>query len=547
VYFEPVHYDAPSAAEIANAGCDVAIVGAGPAGLTLALALAQREISCVVIEQRDAVGIGSRALGLTRRTLDIWEQLGVGDAVRSIGRTWYGGRSFFREQLILAHELPHDPTLKHAPMTNLQQCIAEQLLVDAAIASPYITLAWRHRFTGIAQHDEGVTLDLEAPDGAPRIEARYAVACDGARSPVRTALGLHMDGTSHGSVYVICDITLASTRRIERYAWFDARSNPGSTVLMHGQPRDIWRIDYQLPEGASLEAALEPANVAAFVQRHLKAIGESGDWEIVWISSYRAHSLTMRDYRNGRVFFSGDAAHLLPIFGIRGLNSGVEDSWNLAWKLARVIAGDSPDALLDSYSAERLPAARENLTEATRAARFMSPPTRGYRRMRDAVLSLALSEPAVRDIINPRQGSLIALTDSPLSSVNEQPPGNGAPAPGEIMPNIRISTPDAGADVFLYDQLRYEAALIAVLPAGQRMPFNDTVRELRRETPIGAVILDPDAVRMRPGFGPGSIYLVRPDHHIAARFNSLRSADVRAAVTRALTVNDERTVASVPT
>jgi 3-(3-hydroxy-phenyl)propionate hydroxylase len=547
VYFEPVHYDAPSAAELASAACDVAIVGAGPAGLTLALALAQCEIPSAVIEQRDAVGVGSRALGLTRRTLDIWEQLGVGEAVRSIGRTWYGGRSFFREQLILAHELPHDPTLKHAPMTNLQQCIAEQLLVDAAIASPYVTLAWQHRFTDITQHDEGVTLKLEAPEGARRIQARYAVACDGARSPVRTALGLHMEGTSHGSVYVICDIKLASTRRLERHAWFDARSNPGSTVLMHGQPHDIWRIDYQLPAGASLEAALEPANVAAFVQRHLETIGETGNWELVWISSYRAHSLTMREYRHGRVLFAGDAAHLLPIFGIRGLNSGVEDSWNLAWKLARVLASESSDALLDSYSAERLPAARENLAEATRAARFMSPPTRGYRRMRDAVLSLALNEPAVRDIINPRQGSLIALTDSPLSSVNEQPPGGGAPSPGEVMPNLRITTTGAGADVFLYDQLRYEATLIAVLPAEQRKAFDDAVRELRRETQIGAVILDPDAVGVRPGFGPGSVYLVRPDHHIAARFNSLHGADVHAAVTRALTVSQDRTFAGVPT
>src|SRR4029077_15004396 len=193
---------------------------------------------------------------------------------------------------------------------------------------------------------------VDTPEGSYRLRCSYVIAADGARSQVRKLLGLPFLGSSFAGRYLIADIRLPSTYPTERRAWFDPPSNPGSTVLMHKQPEDIWRIDYQLHEHDDEAVEVQPERVRARVQRHLDFIGEEGDWELIWTSVYSARSLVLESYVHGHVLFAGDAAHLVPIFGVRGLNSGFADAHNLAWKLAWVLRGNADGAILQTYASE---------------------------------------------------------------------------------------------------------------------------------------------------------------------------------------------------
>ena len=224
---------------------------------------------------------------------------------------------------------------------------------------------------------------------------------------------------------------MRKTRRpLERLAWFDPPSNPGSTLLMHRQPGDGWRIDYQIRDDEDAVEAVKPKNVLPRVRSHLAMIGEHEPWQALWISIYNAKCLRLADYRHGRVFFAGDAAHLVPIFGLRGLNSGQDDAGNLASKLASVIEGAAPDGLLNTYWRERLHAARENIAYGAKSTEFMAPPNFAFRLMREAALRLAVSDPKVRSRINPRQCAPIEYQGSPLNEPEQGDWANALARPG---------------------------------------------------------------------------------------------------------------------
>ena len=276
---------------------------------------------------------------------------------------------------------------------------------------------------------------------ARTLQADWVVACDGGQSFVRNALGLELEGTAYTGRYVIVDIVLPSKHPTERRAWFDPPWHRGATVLMHRQPDDLWRIDWQLRHGDSTEEAMQPENVRDFVQRHLDAIGEGHlPWQPVWSSVYRAGAMTLASYRHGRVLFAGNAAHAMPIFGVRGLNSGLDDADNLAWKLALRGAAAAPMALLDSYSSERVQAFHVNAESARRSTEFMSPPSRGFDVLREAVLSLAAGERGIAELINPRQTAAVSYAASPLSTPDAHAWRSG-PVPGEVLPEWRWAGP----------------------------------------------------------------------------------------------------------
>jgi 3-(3-hydroxy-phenyl)propionate hydroxylase len=526
MYFMPAEYP-PWQAKGRDFRFPVVIVGGGAVGLTLALALARLGVSALVIEDDNRVCDGSRALGMARRTLDIWDHLGVGSRIAAKGVSWVGGRTYYRDKTILEFTLPKEDAYRFPPLLNIQQCYVEQYLVDEITGSGGIEIAWQTRFAGLEQDTDSVSVEIETADGARRVQADYVVACDGARSSVRRVCGLQMEGNSYSAEYLIVDIQLQSKSKIERRAWFDPPSNAGSTVLMHGQPDNIWRVDFQMRDDESIEDALRPDALRERVARHLAAIGEPATFEIVWATTYRAHSRVLSDFRLGRVFFAGDAAHMFPIFGIRGLNSGTEDAFNLAWKLSLALRGGATDQLLDSYSAERLYAARQNMTLANRAADFMTPPTRGKRLMRDAVLSLAVSEQAVRPIVHPRQATLISLYGSYLNSVFEPEADDGPLRAGDVLPNIELR--DGHHPSSLCRWLGCDFTLVA---DGRHLDvgWRDRVKKLLEGGNLTLLtigrgfggapssIADPDhSVRRMLGLEDSWGLLVRPDHHIAAR------------------------------
>ncbi|WP_322014763.1 FAD-dependent oxidoreductase [Paraburkholderia sp. J12] len=516
----------------------VAIVGGGPVGLALALGLARHGVRSVLIEADESVCYGSRAICISRRSLEIIERLGALDGFLAKGLPWTGGRSYYRNDEVLHFHMPQDENQKLPPMVNLAQYHIEQFLLDAAEAqADLIDIRWRTTVTAMQADATGATLTLSTPDGSYVMQTDWLVAADGGRSTIREALGLKLQGTSYEGRYVIVDILLKSARPTERLAYFDPASNPGSTVLVHKQPDNVWRIDYQLRDGEDAEAAIKPENVMPRVQSLLDMMGETAPWSPIWITIYKANALTLERYRHGRVLFAGDAAHLVPIFGVRGANSGIDDADNLAWKLAFVVQGLATDTLLDSYSDERVYAAHENLSYGTKSTEFMAPPSFAFDLMRTAVLSLAREHPFVRSLINPRQTSAIAYRASPLNARTSTAFAQG-PAPGTVLPECPLTIAVAGISreghltdlvgprftaLWFSAEGSVPAALLELEStlAARNLPF--AVVPLAASAPADAPRTSgwDHTGRLFPMYGveTNALYLVRPDGHVLGRWH----------------------------
>ena len=397
----------------ANSHHAVVIAGGGPIGLATALGLAKLGVASVVVEADDSVCEGSRAICVSRRSLQILQRLGVLDAFLAKGLPWTSGRSYYRGQEVLRFDMPHVASDKLPPMVNIGQHHIEQYLLDEARRYPeLIDIRWASSVTSLKHTPTGCSLQISNALGAYTLDADWLVAADGGQSFVRKSLGLKLEGQAFTGKFVIVDIGLNSDFPTERRAWFDCECNPGSTMLMHKQPDNIWRIDYQIPDGADLEAAIAEENVRPVVQRHLAMLGEAHlAWTYIWSSAYRAGTMTLDRYVHGRVVFAGNAAHALPIFGVRGLNSGFDDADNLAWKLAAVVQGQANAQLLSSYSDERVAAYHLNADQAGKSTEFMAPGSRGFALMREAALSLSLKHKAIANLVNPRQTSAVAYSD----------------------------------------------------------------------------------------------------------------------------------------
>ena len=451
--------------------------------------------------------------------------------------------------------MPHDENQKLPPMVNIEQYYIEQFLLDAAEKrADLIDIRWQTRAGEIRVEADGVTLGLSTPKGDYRLRADWLVACDGGRSRVREALGLQLEGTSYEGRYVIVDIELQSDRPTERLAWFDPPSNPGSTILMHKQPDDIWRIDYQLRDDEDADEAVKPENVIPRVESHLAMMGETRDWSPIWITIYKAHALSLESYRHGRALFAGDAAHLVPIFGVRGANSGLDDADNLAWKLAFVVKGLASDRLLDSYSHERVFATRENLSYGTKSTEFMAPPSFAFELMRQAALGLAVKHASFRSLINPRQTSAITYADSPLNHGPERSIEFAAgPPPGAVLLECPVSIVEDGVvrEAHLTDLVapRFTAFLFTedgTVPDDLRAMADDLARG---PVPFRLIPLTRHLAAEAPGLTgwdhtgrlfalydaePGSLYLVRPDGHVLGRWRKGAPAGMASAIERVL-------------
>ena len=550
--FEAKRYGArlPELHDGADRRRPVVIAGGGPVGLATALGLANHGVPSVVIEADETVCFGSRATCVSRRSLEIIQRLGALDSYLATGLGWTGGRSFHRDREVLHFLMPQDENQKLPPMVNMQQYYMEQFLLDAAERRPdLVDIRWQTRITRVQAGSDGVALQLSTPRGDYRMDCDWLVACDGGRSFVRESLGLKLEGTTYEGRYVIVDVALRSPRPTMRLAWFDPPSNPGSTILMHKQPDDVWRIDYQLRDDDDPETAVLPENVIPRVASHLAMIGESDDWAPIWIGMYRANAVSLRSYRHGRVLLAGDAAHLVPIFGVRGLNSGFEDADNVAWKLAFVVRGLAQASLLDSYSSERVHATRENLRYATKSTEFMAPPSAAFQLMRTAVLGLAPRHPWIRSLINPRQTQPIVYTDSPINAcASRSSEFAQGPVPGEVLPECPLALIENGAlrDGHLTDLVRPCFTVFffgedGTVPASLRAQ----VDALSQRAPMRLVTIARNAPaadvrnaawdrtgRAFPMYGavPGSLYLVRPDGYVMARWLAWNGRELEAAL-----------------
>ena len=450
---------------------------------------------------------------------------------------WRFGRSYYRGEQIFRLEMPQPAGEKYLPMYNLQQQYIEKFLHDAVAASDLIDMRWQSELAGIELHDDGVSVRISSPAGDYRLDADYVLAADGARSPIRSMLGLRLKGDNYEGRYVIADIRMDHDFPTERRAFFEPSGNPGGTVLIHKQPDDIWRVDYQLREGESEADALKEENIRARVGAILADIGHTKPWELEWWSVYSANTLCLDDYRHGRVFFIGDAAHIVPIFGVRGLNNGLADAENIGWKLALVLHGEADDRLLDSYSPERRGATLDVFANATKSTRFMTPPTRGWRLAREAALSLSLKHEFPRGLANPRQMQPYTYSESPLTPYAERDAEfAGGPACGSVAPNARLADGShlldhAGngmtAIVFCEGQPTAEQAALLEQLGRIDKRFVALVIGSRGSVSGAKTIADNDGEIARLfAAGPGTLYLLRPDLHIAGRWKAVVPGEI---------------------
>lgn len=481
----------------------VCIVGGGPVGLTLALDLGRRGVSVVLLNRLDFIAAGSKAICFAKRTLDIWDRLGVGRAMVARGVTWNKGKVFWgrKEQPVYEFDVLPVKDQKMPGFINLQQYHAEEILAAAVAALPSVDVRWGHSVVGVDGRDDGVTLSVETPEGAYALDCEWAIACDGHRSTVRERLGLSFDGRVFEDNFLIADIRMAEARPAERWFWFDPPFNPGRSALMHKQPDDVWRLDFQLGPDIDREACVWPENVQPLVRGLL---GAEVEFTPEWYSVYTFQCRRMAKFVHGRVVFAGDSAHLVSPFGARGCNGGVADADNLGWKLAAVLNGAAQRALIESYDAEATVAADENILNSSRSTDFMSPKSPASRALRDAVLELAEDHAFARQFVN--SGRLSTAVSYPASDLN-------TPDESEVSwRGVGPGSPSLDApllDGWLLERLGGDFKVIC---------HGETSATDLETIDVSA---SPLAVE-RFDLQSGSAVLVRPDQYVAARFRSPR-------------------------
>jgi 3-(3-hydroxy-phenyl)propionate hydroxylase len=475
------------------------------------------------------------------------------------GISWSMGKVFVQESEVYRFSLQEQVGHHRPAFVNLQQYYVEGFLYERAACEPNIDLRSRNKVIAAVQDGARVAIEVETPDGVYAMTCDYLLACDGARSPIRGMLGLESRGQSFRDRFLIADVKLppevAERFTSERWFWFDPPFHPGQSVLLHQQPDNVWRIDFQLGWDADATVERDPARVAARVRALL---GDDAVFEFQWISIYTFACVRMERFRHERVIFAGDAAHGVSPFGGRGANSGIQDVDNLCWKLRLVLGDLAPARLLDSYDAERGMAADENILNSTRSTDFITPKNEASKTFRDAVLTLSRHHPFARTLVNSgRLSQPTTLVRSPLNTADVDRFA-GALTPGA--PCVDAPIVVQGSDGWLIDQLGREFTLLSFIGEAAFDACIDAHAKLRSSS---AIPLRSVVVMIGPGREPratlpdwvtraaerydatdGTVYLIRPDQHVCARWRRLdRAAILDALATATCTVAmDARTV-----
>ena len=522
------------------------IIGAGPVGLAAAIDARLQGLEVLLFDEEDSVSFGSRAVCYAKRALEILDRLGVGDTVCEKGVSWNVGRTFLQEDEVYRFNLVPDAGHKRPGMINLQQYHLEEALVKRATELG-ADLRWKYKVVGVQPLDDGARVMVETPDGGFEIEADWLIVADGARSNVRRQLGLDIEGHVFKDRFLIADVIMKADFPAERWFWFDPPFHPNQSVLLHKQSDNVWRIDFQLGWDADPEEEKKPENI---IPRVKAMLGDDREFELEWASIYTFQCRRMKNFRHGRLLFVGDAAHQVSPFGARGANSGFQDTDDLMWKLALVMKGQAPDALLDTYDADRIYAADENIRNSTRSTDFITPKSKVSRQFRNAALQLARHHPFARKLVNSGRLSVPAfLVDSALNTPDADA-FDGNMVPGAPMDDAPVRL--GGQDAWLLDQLGNRFVLMVfadradtldpswIALAGELAAGTVPVQTLLVTAHPGAapsgmtVLHDRDGlVAQRYDARPGTAYLVRPDQHVAARWRRTEGGLVRAALARA--------------
>ena len=441
------------------------------------------------------------------------------------GVSWNIGKVFAGAQQVYQFDLLPEAGHQRPAFINLQQYYAESYLCERALELPLIDVRWKSKVVALQQDDAGATLTVETPDGNYRLCAAHVVACDGSRSAMRQLVGQESKGRVFRDRFLIADIKMTAEFPTERWFWFDPPFHRNYSVLLHRQPDNVWRVDFQLGWDADPEVEKRPENIKPRLEALL---GPDVSYELEWASVYTFACLRMDSFAHGHVIFAGDAAHGVSPFGARGANSGVQDADNLAWKLDWVLRGKAPAALLKSYCTEREFAADENILNSTRSTDFITPKSDISRLFRDATLKLARHYPFARRIVNSGRLSVPSvLIDSPLNTPDvdafDSPMLSGACA--------------ADAPV---DRDGKNSWLLREMGAGFTLLVFGEAPAWTKELDLTVLSIGPSGLTDAQGLvvlrydgQPGTAYLIRPDQHVCARWRQPTEQAVRTALDKA--------------
>lgn len=514
----------------------IVIVGAGPAGLTLACDLASRGVRAVLLDEDDTVGVrgaSSRGICYAQKSLEIFARLGTYERMVEKGITWSFGRTFSGEREVYNFNLKTDSVSQQPPFINLQQFYVEWFLVDRIIELGLTDLRWKNKVTQVTPLDDGVRIDVETPAGHYTIEADHLIDATGANSPIRTQLGIDTHSSRSTDRWCISDVRFKKPLPVERWTWVDAPFNEGRAVWQHLMADGVWRMDYQMPEDCDADHISKPEVAGARLREQL---GPDVEFEFVWIGPYGYRDHLLDQFRHGRIIFIGDAAHVVSPFGARGGNTGIQDAANLAWKLALVTQGVADDALLDSYHDERRPAAAENLRVTSRTARFLAPRSSAEHTLRRAAVDLAARHPFARALVNTGR----------MSVANAYPTAAHLPEGACTVQNVALAWRDGTATSvtqllgnagtrcvgLLIAPTRAQAAALSDLPPD--LPLHLVAVGGDSDLPT---LQANDALAAHLGHPPsGSLVLVRPDAYRAACIAQPDAASISALLRTALSL-----------
>jgi 2-polyprenyl-6-methoxyphenol hydroxylase-like FAD-dependent oxidoreductase len=494
----------------------VIVVGAGPVGLVAGCELARRGISVRVIDKLAQPTEQSRAIAVHARSLDMFDRMGIVDELIGTGikatamQMYTGHRKLFR--------VPFGEVDSAFPFTlTTAQTQTERVLGDH-LHSLGVTVERGVELVALSQNDHGVHLTLRHEDGSTeRVGTSWVIGADGGHSTVRRMVGTKLEGSFVGERFLLGDVDAEHRLDLDSMHTFFSPDGPVVVLPMQdgrmrflAEVRDVPGTPMNLnPSQEELQAVID------------KRIGGIRLLRSHWLTSFEIHHARVRAYRWGRVFLAGDAAHIHSPAGGQGMNTGMQDAFNLAWKLAAVVEGDAGDTLLDSYEAERLPVADGVITftnRLTKAGTLSGVP----QRIRDMVIRLVSHVPAARRAMADTAEEVnVAYKDSPI--IVGRRLRHAKVIAGVHLPNVDDAAVQKQLSAVCGAQT-FDHALITI-SAGQAAPSTGGPGQVRvlvttDDTPVAgydAVVADPNGlVAQRFGLKNGGRVVVRPDGYIGA-------------------------------
>lgn len=563
----------------------VIIVGANPVGLILALGLTYHRIPCVVIEEGAGTSQESNVLTLLDRyTLEILEAWGASELVQQIlsqGVVPVSERVLFRKaQLYRAPLIAYEAGEHYPRILNIHQSVLEQLLLRALQATRLCHVLWQHQVTEVTPHLESVDVTLVTPGGQHYLRAPYLFVTNMPPTPAHSATGIADASYTHDQRFLNLDVLTTLEDTAERWFWFNAPFNSGRVAQLHPLPDGMARVIYQLAPTDELARVCQPD---ALQQRLVALLGKHS-FEVVALSTYSYRYGVMPRFKRGRLLFLGSAARSLSLFGTGEVNSGAQDAWNLVWKLALVRADVALETLLDTYHEERHAAALDSQQRTSDMMSFISPPSSMAQWRRNTSLRLSQPFKFLRDSI--KLGDKVDVSAYPASPLLSEDhrlylggrfmkqsaeqtallkrfragPLVGMPAPALALPDA-----DTGLPVALLE--RCATGFVALCFAHDAEMALSVLRQVPVQVsgvPVSFLVITSSAPAL-PGSdgltivldgeskaasiynaGPRSLYLVRPDHIIAARRFDSDFNDIPALLRHSIGEDDVGSQTRIP-